>query len=290
MSDIDWFPLEPGRYLKNTMHLTTRQHGAYWLLIMAAFEARGVLPGTDQGLMAITRLSTKEWREDGDVLKAFLTRDGDRWVHEFAKHQREDAEARVAAKSSAGKKGAHKRWNGRANGSAMAEPSISHRQTDAQIQKQIQEHSSVSTTSTVTPSAADAARQSGAAPRAKLIWDDWTPSEQAVANLRKGRPDLIGALYDERMQDFREWCRAKAVTSHDIEATWSSFMRRTKVPAEPSRKPWDKPQSTGLPPLEPWEKRLRDYRATGFWVAEAWGPKPGERGCRVPADLLRSAA
>lgn len=68
-------------------------------------------------------------------------------------------------------------------------------------------------------------------PRAVLIPDDWQPSENALMNLRKGRPDLVGKLYDDRMQDFREWCRANAVTSHDPEASWSSFMRKTRTSA-----------------------------------------------------------
>lgn len=136
MADLDWFPVEPGRYLKNTLHLTTRQHGAYWLWIFAAFEARGELPGTDAGLMAAAKLTPKEWKEDGGVLKAFLTREGDRWVHEFARFLREDAEQRVAGKSKAGKAGAAKRWNGRRKGDAMAPPSSRQWQTDAQLQVQ----------------------------------------------------------------------------------------------------------------------------------------------------------
>lgn len=143
MADLDWFPVEPGRYLKNTLHLTARQHGAYLLWIFAAFEARGDLPGTDAGLMSIGKLSAKDWREDGPVLKAFLTREGDKWVHEFARHLRADAEARVAAKSKAGKEGAEKRWNGRrkvtAIGIDMAAPSVCQRQNDAQLQEQLQE-------------------------------------------------------------------------------------------------------------------------------------------------------
>ncbi len=146
MADLDWFPFEPGRWLKNTLHLTARQHGAYLLLTCAAFENRGMLPGTDAGLMAVAKLDAKAWKEDGPVLKAFLTREGDAWVHEFARHLRADAEARVAGKSKAGKAGADKRWNGRrrsdaiggGNGGAMPEPSGSQWQNDAQIQEQVQ--------------------------------------------------------------------------------------------------------------------------------------------------------
>lgn len=157
MADLDWFPVEPGRYLKNTLHLTARQHGAYLLWIFAAFEARGDLPGTDAGLMSIGKLTAKDWKEDGPILKAFLTREGGKWVHEFARHLRADAEARVAAKSKAGKEGAEKRWNGRrkgdANGNVIATPPISQWQTDAHLQEQGQKQESHAAASSDTPRA-----------------------------------------------------------------------------------------------------------------------------------------
>lgn len=283
-----WMPLWIGPYLANTLHLNRAQHGSYCLLIMACWKAGGRLPANDATLATIARCTPREWKAERPVFAAFFTEEDGHWVHDRVVTELEKARGFVEQRAAAGRASAEARKRQR-DGNDRSTSVATDGQREAKTTP-TPSPSTVTTTLTVTTSAADAARQSGAAPRAKLIWDDWTPSEQAIANLRKGRPDLIGALYDERMQDFREWCRAKAVTSHDIEATWSSFMRRTKVPAEPSRKPWDKPQSTGLPPLEPWEKRLRDFRATGFWVAEAWGPKPGERGCRVPADLLRSAA
>lgn len=287
MSDIDWFPLEPGRYLKNTLHLTTRQHGAYWLLIMAAFENRGYLPGTDQALAAIAKLTAKEWREDGETLKAFLTRDGDRWIHEFAKHQREDAEARVAAKASAGRKGAHKRWNGRGNGGAMAAPSNSQWQTDAQRQEQVQEQPPALKIPCVADSAPAGASASG---RARLIAEDWNPTDADIAHLRKSRPDLTGAYFDERMNAFRLWCKSKAVWTHDEASTWLQFMLGSYVRDEQGGGKRKGPTGhADLPPAEPWEKRVSDFRKDGFWIA-GWGPKPGEAGCRAPSNLLRSAA
>jgi hypothetical protein len=41
--------------------------------------------------------------------------------------------------------------------------------------------------------------------------------------------------------------------------------------------------------IEDWPKRLKIHAEQGFW-AEAWGPKPGERGCRAPPELLVRAA
>jgi hypothetical protein len=40
---------------------------------------------------------------------------------------------------------------------------------------------------------------------------------------------------------------------------------------------------------EDWRGRMEVFRAHGTW-AHVWGPKPGERDCRVPAELLSEAA
>ena len=128
-----WMAFYVGDYVANTLHLTTRQHGAYILLICAAWKARGVLPGTDTALASIAKLSPREWRQDGDTLKAFLTRRGEEWIHERVMYEWNEARVLTNAKSDAGKLGAKRRWQGRggANGSAMAEPSVRHRQNDA---------------------------------------------------------------------------------------------------------------------------------------------------------------
>lgn len=130
----DWMAFNPADYTSNTLHLTTRQHGGYILLICAAWAARGYLPGTDVALMAITKLSKREWAEDGPVLKTFLTATEDGWMHERVAFEWQDAQALIEAKSKAGKKGARNRWKGRASGNAMALPSSSQKQTDSHQQ------------------------------------------------------------------------------------------------------------------------------------------------------------
>lgn len=49
----------------------------------------------------------------------------------------------------------------------------------------------------------------------------------------------------------------------------------------------------GIPPKPPdksedWAGRLAVFRQSGTWGA--WGPKPGESGCRVPPELMREVA
>jgi hypothetical protein len=109
--------------------------------------------------------------------------------------------------------------------------------------------------------------------------------------LRQERPDVAGEVYDRRLRDFRDWCRAKAVTSHDIAATWRSFMRRTDPPKEPRGR-----NGAGAPATEHrvsirmtgpeslWKIRLTGYRPGDPWKYA--GDPPGGPNCKVPPELI----
>lgn len=55
---------------------------------------------------------------------------------------------------------------------------------------------------------------------------------------------------------------------------------------------WSRAKGGGsvLPPAEvpraTWERRFGQWRKSGWWDANAFGPAPGQPGCRVPVDLL----
>lgn len=59
-------------YLGDTRHLTTEQHGAYLLLLMAMWRADGVLPNEPSKLARIAGLTASRWAKICDDVMAFF--------------------------------------------------------------------------------------------------------------------------------------------------------------------------------------------------------------------------
>jgi uncharacterized protein YdaU (DUF1376 family) len=131
----DWMPLNVRKYLGDTMHLNTEQHGAYMLLLMAYWMRGGPLPGNDNELAAIARAGRGEWRRLRPILEPFFVTTSGQWVQKRAEEELAKARRLTEAKSAAGRKGAANKWqtHDRANGTAMAKPSETTCQTDAPL-------------------------------------------------------------------------------------------------------------------------------------------------------------
>jgi uncharacterized protein YdaU (DUF1376 family) len=73
VSKVDkYMPLWIGDYLADTTHLSTVQHGAYLLLIMAYWR-KGPLRNDDATLAATAKMTAAEWRKHKLVILAFFT-------------------------------------------------------------------------------------------------------------------------------------------------------------------------------------------------------------------------
>jgi uncharacterized protein YdaU (DUF1376 family) len=267
-----WMAFYVGDYVKNTLKLTTRQHGAYLLLILACWQDGGSVDGDDETLATITKLSMKDWLRDRPKLAPYFEATAQKWTHRRVVDELLEAARLTRERSSAGQRGAAKRWQ--RHGGAMAEPLASARQNDAPSPSPLP-----------SPSDSPEARAS----RARLIPEDWQPAAADLAALRTERPDVVGEVYERRLRDFRDWCRAKAVTSHDIASTWRSFMRRTDPPKEATRRfnggqPVEhRPSIRMAGPECLWKVRLSGYRPGDPWKYE--GDPPGGANCKEPGEL-----
>ena len=107
-----WMPIFIGDYLSDTMHLTTEQHGAYLLLLMAYWKNKGPLPNDDKHLAAICKMDADAWANAQALLRSFFETNGDnRLVSKRADKEIKRWCAKRKIQSEKGKKGASARWN-----------------------------------------------------------------------------------------------------------------------------------------------------------------------------------
>lgn len=106
-----WMPVFIGDYLSDTMSLTTQQHGAYFLLMMAYWKNRGPLP--ENKIKNITRLPNDAWSIDRALLEEYfdLKAIPGKWVHHRIEKELKKAIENRKNAQKRGKAGAAKRWN-----------------------------------------------------------------------------------------------------------------------------------------------------------------------------------
>jgi uncharacterized protein YdaU (DUF1376 family) len=70
-----------GDYLKDTMGLTTQEHGAYLLLLLAYYSQQKPLPADDSTLASITRSSAHQWAKLRPRMAQFFSINSETWCH-----------------------------------------------------------------------------------------------------------------------------------------------------------------------------------------------------------------
>ncbi len=102
-------PIYIGDYMSATMHLTTEQHGAYLMLLMAAWKSDGILPDDDSQLAAICRFSEERWIKTRQVICRFFVIEGGTWKQNRLTVELEKAKARKIVSSTNGAHGGRPR-------------------------------------------------------------------------------------------------------------------------------------------------------------------------------------
>lgn len=101
MSERTWMPFYVGDYLKDTMHLSTEEHGAYMLLIIH-YWIKGGLPAEDKRLASIARLPLEQWLEIRESIAEFFDKG---WTHGRIDEEIQKAQEAYEKRANAGRKG-----------------------------------------------------------------------------------------------------------------------------------------------------------------------------------------
>jgi uncharacterized protein YdaU (DUF1376 family) len=102
---LSWMPFYPADYLADTGHLTTQEHGAYFLLILHYWCNSG-LPADERKLARIARLTDSEWTSVRDTIADFFDAN---WQHFRINAELATARERHEARAIAGSKGGRAR-------------------------------------------------------------------------------------------------------------------------------------------------------------------------------------
>ena len=110
MSAPPYMRFYPGDYDRDTGHLRGPvEHGAYFMLIKAMWNAGGKLPADDKKLARLVQCSDKEWASLKEIILPFFKRRGGIIRHkridqELAIYERSSVQASKAGKSSASRR------------------------------------------------------------------------------------------------------------------------------------------------------------------------------------------
>lgn len=264
-------PLNIEDYLADTAHLSAAEHGAYMLLIMRYWKDGG-LPADEKMVARYSRLDASQWTESRDVIAAFFS---DGW-----RHRRIDAELEKASDIIQKRRAAATERHSRSKPNASAE--------------QVQSTSTDTGVPPVTKNQPSSLRSDGARER--------RPANPII--VLQGEVDAITAQrWVTHCEDKGK--RPSAGQAEELCAVLRSVAAAGGNKAEALKfamlKGWvsleiEYLRNAGFPlkaapgPSIDWLPRIEAWRVDpGSWIP-GWGPKPDERGCKAPPELLRTAA
>lgn len=281
-----WFPFYSSDYLRDTMHLTTEQHGAYLLLIMGSWNRGGPLPSDDKQLAAIARLSLSSWRRMRPVIAPFFRQDGDAWVSPRLEREIARSKAISEARQQAGRKG------GRPSQTESKKKAIG-LANENQTGLQTETHARVALPlpSEDTDSVPNGTGDAAPIDPEKKAWDDAIALLTTAGRMKSGAArGFIGKLKSDHGISAKDLLPAIGQAIANGTQDPAAYLRKAAAGIESRRSgggmasaPHDEQTDT----LEQWRWRLDQLAGPNrIWIESMYGPPPGRPGCRVPRELL----
>lgn len=220
MKQNNWMPLHIGDYLRDTGHLTTCEHGAYFLLLCHAWTHDGVLPNDEARLLNIAKMDVRPWRRSSATLRAFFYVDGDTLRHrrvdrELAKSKDISDRRSAAGKASAVAREAQQKANKR---STSVDVLLQQNATQEQEQEQEQIESESELRGKEGLEGKPPPEPKPVRARARTQIDpDWKPNAAGLA-YAKARNVPLGEV-----QAFVDYHRARGNLMADWDAAWRTW-------------------------------------------------------------------
>lgn len=119
MAEFPYLPMWTDAYLADTTHLRTEEHGAYLLLLFAAWRNPDCsLPDDDETLSRLAGVSTAKWRGMRSVVMAFWSLD--KRKKKWTQKRLQDERGKASVKKAKARDSARSRWKDNKKGDANA--------------------------------------------------------------------------------------------------------------------------------------------------------------------------
>lgn len=261
-------------YLADTTHLSTIEHGAYLLLLMAMWRAKtNTLPNDPTVLARYAKLTSGQWQRVWPSIEGFFTIDGNSIAQGRLTREAEAVRQRSVSASDS----ATARWmKNKKSGDAVAMRTQC--ENDA-----IHNHNHIHKEKSKKKAGSDD-------PDFVAFYDAYP--------LKKARDGALkayiaarnrGATHEQIMAGCLRYAGEKRGSDPRYIKHPATWLNQGCWADEPASQPAAATPLIGDPHERRMASRLKYWRETGKWSQE-WGPQPGEPGCQIPAWMLEKAA
>jgi uncharacterized protein YdaU (DUF1376 family) len=214
-----WMPVFIGDYLADTMHLNAEQHGAYLMLLFAAWMRGGSLPADNDQLARLARCTEKQWQKVKPTVAPFFSEKDGMWTQKRISAELERAKGNANKAEDKARKAAEARWgkNAPSNASSTA-PSIPPSNASSTPQAL---HEECPPPPPSTPSEAKASEGKARAKRPTLVPASFAVSER----VRQWAASKGFGLLDEHLDVFKRKAAAKGYEYIDHDSAFMEAIR-----------------------------------------------------------------